>query len=95
MTPEESNVNRNKLFIQFNPIGVEQKSTRLIEIRIFVKYLNLNNNFMVIIIDESTTKAKFDILLKKLKVKKGFDAKKFCGVIKLNEDPLELQKRFR
>jgi hypothetical protein len=27
--------------------------------------------------------------------KKGFDAYKYCGVIKLTEDPLEFQKRIR
>lgn len=27
--------------------------------------------------------------------KKGFDAKKFCGILKLEEDPLTIQKRLR
>ena len=50
---------------------------------------------MVIIIDKNTTKAKFDILLKKLKIKKSFDVKQFCGVIKLREDPMDIQKKLR
>ncbi len=28
-------------------------------------------------------------------VKKGVDTKKYCGVIKLKEDPLAIQKRLR
>lgn len=27
--------------------------------------------------------------------KKGFDAHKFCGILKLEEDPLVIQKRLR
>lgn len=50
---------------------------------------------MVIIIRNTTTRAKFDSLLKKLKVKKGIDAKKYCGVIKLKENPLDIQKKLR
>jgi len=34
--------------------------------------------------------------LSKSKVKKkGFDAFKYCGTIKITEDPLTIQKRFR
>lgn len=31
----------------------------------------------------------------KLKVGRGVDTKKFCGVIKLKEDPLAIQKKMR
>ncbi|MDX2002415.1 MAG: hypothetical protein SFW35_08280 [Chitinophagales bacterium] len=33
--------------------------------------------------------------LTKLKPGKGFDAKKYCGLLKLREDPLSIQKRLR
>ena len=33
--------------------------------------------------------------LKKLRKRAGFDAKKYLGIIKLNEDPLAIQKRMR
>ena len=50
---------------------------------------------MVIIIEQGTTKEKLEILLKKLKIKKGINTKIYCGVIKLKEDPLEIQKQLR
>jgi hypothetical protein len=50
---------------------------------------------MVIIIQQGTTKEKLDTLLKKLKIKKGVNAKKYCGVIHLKEDPLAIQKQLR
>ena len=50
---------------------------------------------MVIVIEQGTTKEKLEMLLKKLKIKKGINTKKYCGVIKLKEDPLEIQKQVR
>ncbi len=50
---------------------------------------------MAIVIKETTTRAKLDTLLKKINVKKGIDAKKYCGVIKLKEDSLDIQKKLR
>jgi hypothetical protein len=50
---------------------------------------------MVIVIEQGTTKEKLDVLLKKMKVKKGVNTKKYCGVIKLKENPLVIQKRLR
>jgi hypothetical protein len=60
---------------------------------------------MVVTITSRSTKAEIEAALKKLeknnnikrnhKTKKGFDANIFCGVIKLKEDPLALQKKWR
>jgi hypothetical protein len=35
------------------------------------------------------------LLAKNTATKKGFDAKKFCGLLKTDEHPLEIQKRLR
>lgn len=37
----------------------------------------------------------FERLTKESKVNKGFDAFKFCGTVKFNEDGLVIQKRLR
>jgi hypothetical protein len=59
---------------------------------------------MVVTITSRSTKAEIKAALKKLeqvalkknaKAKKPFDARKYCGVIKLKEDPLALQKQWR
>jgi hypothetical protein len=50
---------------------------------------------MVIVIDQGTTKEKLEKLLKKLKPRLGVDTKKHCGVIKLKEDPIQIQKQLR
>ena len=59
---------------------------------------------MVITITSSSTKAEIAAALKKLELqkvnrrypsKKLFDAQRYCGVIKLKQDPLQLQKKWR
>ncbi len=50
---------------------------------------------MITIIKKGTKKAEFDKKLLDLKNIKKFDAHKFCGTIKLQEDPLEIQKKMR
>ena len=60
---------------------------------------------MVVTITSRSTKAEIEVAIKKLennnnikrnhKTKKGFDANISCGVIKLKEDPLALQKKWR
>lgn len=50
---------------------------------------------MVIVIEQGTSKEKLERLLKKMKTKKGVNTKKYCGVIKLKEDPLQIQKQLR
>ena len=56
---------------------------------------------MVITINGNSSPEEIEAALKKLKKssvtksKKHFDAFKYCGVIKLKEDPLAIQKRMR
>lgn len=50
---------------------------------------------MVTIIKDGSSKAAIRNLLDKLKTKKGFDAKKYSGIIKLKKSPLEIQKIIR
>ena len=56
---------------------------------------------MVVTITSSSSPEEIEQALKKLKKnntkasKKHFDAFKYCGVIKLKEDPLTIQKRMR
>jgi len=59
---------------------------------------------MVITITSRSTKAEIAAALKKLELqktnrrhpsKKLFDAQRYCGVIKLKQDPLQLQKKWR
>jgi len=51
---------------------------------------------MVTTIKKGTSREKILIALKKRPVKiKSPDLKKYCGSISLNEDPMELQKRWR
>ena len=56
---------------------------------------------MVVTIKSSSSPEEIEQALKKLKkgnaktAKKHFDAFKYCGVIKLKEDPLAIQKRLR
>ena len=56
---------------------------------------------MVVTITSNSTPEEIELALKKLKKngsqasKKHFDAFKYCGVIKLKEDPLTIQKQMR
>jgi len=54
---------------------------------------------MVTTIKRGATKAEIQSLFEKLEShstkSKGFDAHKFCGTVKFNEDALEIQKRLR
>jgi hypothetical protein len=59
---------------------------------------------MIVTITSRSTKAEIAAAIKKLergavkrnrRGKKGFDANDFCGVIKLKEDPLASQKKWR
>lgn len=48
---------------------------------------------------KKATKEQIAEALKKMEAKrkygKGFDAYKYCGILKLKEDPLKLQKKWR
>ena len=52
---------------------------------------------MVTIIKKGDSKASIQKALQKIEEKsdKGFDAQKFCGILKTEEDPLKVQKRMR
>jgi len=49
---------------------------------------------MTIIINSKTTKEEFERLVQQFP-KKGFDARKYCGLVKFKEDGLALQKQWR
>ena len=53
---------------------------------------------MVLVLRKGATKTEIDTLNKRLSqlpARKKLDAKKYCGVIKLREDPLAIQKKLR
>ena len=50
---------------------------------------------MVTIIRKGSTKKTIMEIFHKLRMHKGIDAYKYCGVIKLKEDPLVIQKKMR
>ena len=50
---------------------------------------------MVTVIKKGSDKKEIEEALSKLKSRKKFDAYKYCGTVKLKEDPLEIQKRMR
>ena len=54
---------------------------------------------MVTTIKKGASKEEIDTLFEKITkvffTKKGFDAHKFCGTVKFNEDGLKIQKRLR
>lgn len=50
---------------------------------------------MVLVLKKGASKKEMDDISEKLRVRKGVNTKKYCGVIKLNEDPLLIQKKMR
>jgi hypothetical protein len=50
---------------------------------------------MVTVIKKGVNKSTLKQLVKKTQSKKGMDTKKFNGVIKLKEHPLDIQKKLR
>jgi len=50
---------------------------------------------MVLVLKRGASKKDMDNISAKLRGTKGVDTKKFCGVIKLKEDPLAIQKKMR
>ncbi len=53
---------------------------------------------MVLVLKKGASKKEIDAIEKKLykkKPSKGFNAKKYNGILKLKEDPLAIQKRLR
>lgn len=52
-------------------------------------------NNMLIIIKKGETKRKILLLLNRIKSRKGIAAYKYCGIIKLKNDPIVIQKQMR
>lgn len=50
---------------------------------------------MVTVIEKGTDKKAIEKALSNSRSARKFDAYKYCGTIKLKEDPLEIQKRMR
>lgn len=50
---------------------------------------------MVVVIKKDSSKQEIKEALQKIQKRKGFDAKKYLGIIKLKEDPLTIQKKMR
>ncbi len=50
---------------------------------------------MVTIIKKGTKRIELDKTLENIQPSKRLDAKRFSGVLNLNEDPVEIQKRLR
>lgn len=50
---------------------------------------------MVLVLKNGATKQQMQSLTKKIKKANGVDTRKYCGVIKLKHDPLEIQKQMR
>ncbi len=57
-----------------------------------------NKVIMVTVLKSGASKSSIQSILKKLgtrRSKKGFEAQKFCGILKIDEDALAIQKRLR
>ena len=50
---------------------------------------------MVSVIDKNTTAEQLKAAINKTRSKRGVNTLKYCGVIKLKESPLAIQKRMR
>jgi hypothetical protein len=50
---------------------------------------------MVTVIKKGSDRKEIEKALSKIKSKRKFDAYKYCGTVKLKEDPLEIQKKMR
>ena len=50
---------------------------------------------MVLILKRGASKKQIELIEKKLKPNTGIDVMKYCGKLKLKEDPLSIQKSLR
>jgi hypothetical protein len=50
---------------------------------------------MVTVIKKGISKTSIRNLVQKTQLKKGIDARKYCGVINLKEHPVDIQKKLR
>lgn len=60
-------------------------------------FLRKQMEAMVVVLKPNASKEEIEQLRKKLEVKKpkGVDTKKYCGVLQLKEDPMDIQKKMR
>jgi hypothetical protein len=57
--------------------------------------LGKRHNDMVTVIKKGSDRKEIEKALSKIKSKRKFNAYKYCGTVKLKEDPLEIQKKMR
>ena len=50
---------------------------------------------MVLVLKKGASKKEMDSISEKLTNSKGVNTKKYCGTVKLQEDPLAIQKKMR
>lgn len=50
---------------------------------------------MVLVLKKGASKKDMENITAKLQPSKGVDTRKYCGTVKLKEDPLVIQKRIR
>jgi hypothetical protein len=50
---------------------------------------------MVLVLKKGASKKEMDNISEKLQIVKGVNTKKYCGAIKLKDDPLAIQKQMR
>lgn len=62
---------------------------------IFIRFLRIFDTDMVVVIRKSSSREQITKALDKLKRRKGFNASKYCGVLKLDDDPVAIQKALR
>jgi len=70
----------------------------LVWINVFLKLNLYKISIMVLVLKKGASKKEIEAItekLAKIRRKKRFDAKKHCGVIRLQEDALDIQKRLR
>lgn len=62
----------------------------------FLKCCKFDQNcYMVLVLKKGASKKEIESLEKKLKTKNGVAVMKYCGLIKLKNDPVAIQKSMR
>jgi hypothetical protein len=60
-----------------------------------LSYFTVNNFCMVLVLKKGASKKEMESIEKKLKSKSGIDVIKYCGLVKLKDDALAIQKNLR
>jgi plasmid replication initiation protein len=68
-------------------MGFEQNSQKIVNLK--------KVNIMAIKIQRGADKESLKIALSKIKEGKKLDTSKYCGVVKISQDPLQIQKEMR